>query len=466
MKISITAKLFAAVLATALLVALAMGVAAHLNLKRGFLGYLNEQGELRLEAAVPGVTAGYRANGNSWTFLREHPELWYKQLRPLADDEGRVLDPRERPPPTVSELTGATRRFALYDTDRRRVAGFEGSTAPEVERPIVVDGATVGWLTMARFEAVSSAAERRFEDAQWRSRWLVGAGAMLLAAGIAVWVSRALLTPVKEVAAATHRLAAGEYGTRVHIEARDEVGQLAVDFNRLAHTLQRNEEMRREFMADVSHELRTPLGVLHGELEAIEDGVRTLDRESVRSLQAEVATLNKLVSDLYDLSLADVGALTYRKADLDVAETLRLAAGAFRERLSDRGIKLALVLPEAPLMAFVDERRMVQLFNNLLENTCRYTDAGGMVRVSARREGANVCIDVSDTAPGVADDQRTHLFERFYRTDASRNRQSGGAGLGLAICRRIVEAHDGRIEAKASPLGGLWIAIELPQGDA
>ncbi|MET0351852.1 MAG: two-component sensor histidine kinase, partial [Rhizobacter sp.] len=152
MKISITAKLFVAVLATALLVALAMGVAAHINLKRGFLGYLNEQGELRLEAAVPGVTAGYRANGNSWNFLREHPELWYKQLRPLADDEGRALDPRERPPPTVSELTGATRRFALYDTARRRVAGFEGSTAPEVERPIVVDGATVGWLTMARFE--------------------------------------------------------------------------------------------------------------------------------------------------------------------------------------------------------------------------------------------------------------------------------------------------------------------------
>jgi len=214
----------------------------------------------------------------------------------------------------------------------------------------------------------------------------------------------------------------------------------------------------------VSHELRTPLGVLHGELEAIEDGVRTLDRESVRSLQAEVATLNKLVSDLYDLSLADVGALTYRKADLDVAETLRLAAGAFRERLSERGIKLALVLPEAPLMAFVDERRLVQLFNNLLENTCRYTDAGGMLRVSARRDGANVCIDFSDTAPGVADEQRAHLFERFYRTDASRNRQSGGAGLGLAICQRIVEAHDGRIEAKASPLGGLWVAIELPQG--
>lgn len=463
MKFSISTKLFAAVLSTALLVALAMGVAAHVNLKRGFLGYLNEQAERRLEAAVPSLTAGYRTNGSSWQYLRERPDLWYKQLRPLADEEGRALNPLERPPATVSELTGATVRFTLYDEQRRRVAGFPGPSPHAVERPIVVDGRTVGWLSMARFESVSSAAERRFEDAQWRSRWLVGAGAMLLAAAVAVWVSRALLRPVRHVAAATHRLAAGEYGTRVEVQARDEVGQLATDFNRLAHTLQRNEQMRREFMADVSHELRTPLGVLHGELEAIEDGVRTLDRESVRSLQAEVATLNKLVSDLYDLSLADVGALTYRKADVDVAEVLRLAAGAFRDRLAQRGVTLSLALHEQPLVAFGDERRLHQLFNNLFENSCRYTDAGGTLQVTARHADGRVHIDFNDSAPGVDVSHLDRLFDRFYRTDASRNRQSGGAGLGLAICHRIVEAHDGHIAAKASPLGGLWIAIDFPQ---
>jgi len=463
MKISITAKLFLAVLATALFVALAMGGAAHVNLKRGFLGYLNEQAERRLDVAVTSVIAGFRANGHSWNFLREHPELWFKQLRPVSDEEGRALDPNERMPPSAGDLTGATRRFTLYDADRKRVAGFEGASPDPVERPLVVDGRTVGWLALARFETVSSAAERRFEDAQWRARWGVGAGAMLLAAGIALWVSRTLLQPVKQVAAATHRLAAGQYDIRVHVTSRDEVGQLAVDFNRLAHTLQRNEEMRREFMADVSHELRTPLGVLHGELEAIEDGVRTLDRASLRSLQAEVATLNKLVSDLYDLSLADVGALTYRKADLDVVEVLQVAAGAFRERLSDRGVRLSLVVPDLPLVVFADERRLVQLFNNLFENSARYTDAGGQLQVTARRDGDEVHIDFADSAPGVADPHRERLFERFYRTDASRSRQSGGAGLGLPICRRIVEAHDGRIAALVSPLGGLRIAIVLPQ---
>jgi two-component system sensor histidine kinase BaeS len=464
MKLSITAKLFAAVLATAMVVALAMGVAAHVNLTRGFLGYLNEQALLRLDAAVPGVTAGYRQYGD-WTFLTRKPDLWYRLLRPLTDDgdiDTAVIS-SDRPPPTISELTGATRRFTLFDAQRQRVAGFELPSPQGVERAIRVDGRVVGWLAMTPFQSVSSAAERRFEAAQMRASWAVGLGALLLAAAIALWASRTLLMPVRRVAAATHRLAAGDYETRVNEASHDEVGQLSLDFNRLAYTLQRNEQMRREFMADLSHELRTPLGVLHGELEAIEDGVRQPDAQTLRSLQAEVATLNKLVSDLYDLSLADVGALAYRKIDIDLAEPLRDTASAFAERFASCGIQLDLRLPTQPLMVFADERRLQQLFNNLLENSCRYTDAGGRLRIQARVEGGHVLIDLQDSAPGVADEHLARVFDRFFRVEGSRNRASGGAGLGLAICSRIVEAHDGSIAGRASPLGGLWIAISLPR---
>lgn len=466
MRPSITTKLFAAVMAIAMVVALAMGVAAHYNLTRGFLGYLNEQAVLRLDSAVPGVTAGYRQHG-SWAFLQQSPELWYRLLRPLPDGDDDVPDTaaaeaQARPPPTVSELTGATRRFTLFDAARQRVAGFERPSPQGVERAITVDGRTVGWLAMAPFQSVSSDAEQRFEDAQAESSWVVGIGATLLAAGIAFWASRMLLKPVRRIASATHRLAAGAYETRVEVASRDEVGQLATDFNLLAHTLQRNERMRREFMADVSHELRTPLGVLHGELEALEDGVRSLDAASLRSLQAEVSTLNKLVNDLYDLSLADVGALTYRKVDLDVVELIRVTAGAFGERLADRGIALELDLPDAALNVFGDERRLQQLFNNLIENTCRYTDAGGTLRIVARAQESRIALEFMDSAPGVSGAHLERLFDRFFRVENSRNRGSGGAGLGLAICSRIVEAHDGTITAGASPLGGLAIAIELP----
>ncbi len=460
MKLSITAKVFAAVLATAMLVALAMGAAAHLSLQRGFLGYLNEQAVQHLDLALPGVAAGYRNHG-SWEFLRQRPDLWYPLLRVVPPGAPSWDAVQDRPVPTVSDLTGAKWRFTLFDLTRQRIAGFEARSAEAVERPVVVDGRTVGWLAMAPFESVSSAGERRFEQGQLRAIWLVGGGAVLLAAGIALWVSLQLLTPVRRVAAATHRLAAGDYDTRVSVASRDEVGQLAEDFNRLAHTLQRNEQMRRSFMADVSHELRTPLGVLHGELEAMEDGVRALDGRAVASLQSEVATLNKLVSDLY---LADVGALTYRKCDLDVGELLRLTALAFRERLAARGIDLVLRLPDLPLMAFGDERRLQQLFNNLFENTCRYTDAGGTLQVTAQLRGqdAQLQVDFIDSAPGVDGEQLARLFDRFYRVDGSRSRASGGAGLGLAICRSIVEAHDGRIQARPSALGGLWLAMTLP----
>jgi two-component system, OmpR family, sensor histidine kinase BaeS len=462
MKLNLAARLFAAVLGAAVVVAVAMGVGAHLNLNRDFLGYLNEQAVGRLELAVPGVTAGYRQQG-SWDFLRQRPDLWYRLLRPAPDDASVPLTERAKALPTEAELTGASRRFTLLDADRQRIVGFATPAGDAVERGIVVDGLTVGWLVLTPFESVSSGAEQRFADAQERTAWLVGGGAVLLAAAVALWASRRLLRPVRQVAEATHRLAAGEYDTRVPERAQDdEIGRLAHDFNQLARTLQRNESMRREFMADVSHELRTPLGVLHGELEALEDGVRTLDAQALRSLKAEVVTLHTLVDDLYELSLADVGALSYRKAELDLREIIDDTAGAFGERLRTSGLALQLELPAEPLPAFGDARRLRQLFANLFENSCRYTERGGALRLQARREGGQMLIDLHDSAPGVRDEHLPRLFERFFRAEASRSRRSGGAGLGLSICERIVQAHEGRIEARPSPLGGLWLRVELP----
>ena len=462
MKFNLATRLFAAVLSTAVVVAVAMGVGAHVNLNRDFLGYLNEQAVSRLDLAVPSVTAGYRQQG-SWDFLRERPDLWFRLLRPAPDDLKVPINERPQASPTPAELTGASRRFTLLDADRQRIVGFDRPAANAVERAVTIDGLTVGWLVLTPFESVSSGAEKRFADAQARTGWLVGGGAVLLAAAVAFWASRRLLGPVRQVAQATHSLAAGDYSTRVPERAADdEIGRLAHDFNQLALALQRTEATRREFMADVSHELRTPLGVLHGELEALEDGVRPLDADALRSLKAEVTMLHRLVDDLYELSLADVGALSYRKAALDLREIIDHTAGAFGERLRSSGLALQLELPPGPLPAFGDARRLRQLFANLLENSCRYTDAGGALRLQARREGRQMLIDLHDSAPGVRSDQLPRLFERFFRVEPSRSRQRGGAGLGLSICQRIVQAHEGRIEARPSPLGGLWLRVELP----
>lgn len=289
---------------------------------------------------------------------------------------------------------------------------------------------------------------------------MIVATATLLAALATFLLARGLLAPVKRLVDGTHKLAAGDFTTRVTPTSEDELGKLAQDFNQLASTLEKNQQMRRDFMADISHELRTPLAVLRGELEAIQDGVRKFTPETVASLQAEVGTLTKLVDDLHQLSMSDEGALAYQKAPVDLIPLLEVAGGAFRERFASRGLKLQFSLPDS-ITVFGDRDRLMQLFNNLLENSLRYTDSGGSLQISAGQRDKTVRLTLP-TVRRVSDDQLQKLFERFYRTEGSRNRASGGSGLGLAICLNIVEAHNGRIIAAHSPFGGVSITVELP----
>src|SRR5262245_38256280 len=194
-------------------------------------------------------------------------------------------------------------------------------------------------------------------------------------------------------------------------------------------------------MSDVSHELLTPIAVLRAGLEALEDGVRPLTREAVASLNGEVAALGKLVEDLYQLALSGTGALSYRKERSDVADVLEQSLESFGARFSERSFSVQKQLSRG-LMVMADADRLSQAFRNLLENAARYTDPGGTVRVTARRSGAGVQIDFEDSAPGVPPEALPRLFERFYRVEGSRSRANGGAGLGLAIVRSVVEAHD------------------------
>jgi two-component system sensor histidine kinase BaeS len=462
MKISITTKLFLAVLATAVLAVVAMGAASRWNFERGFLGYLNEQEAQRLDTLQPRLAAAYRQHG-SWDFLRDSPKTWFDLLGPRVagtrqESESAGAGLQGQPDP---DLTGLNLRVSLLDDRRRLIIGSFRIGPPSSLRAIVVDGRTVGWLALLPFQEVTSGAGRRFLDEQLRAGWVIAGAALLLAALVAWLLSRMVVAPVKRIAGATRQLASGDYATRVPPGARDELGALAQDFNALALTLGRNEALRRGFMSDVSHELRTPLAVLRGELEAAEDGLRPLSPDLVASLQEEVATLGKLVDDVYELSLSDVGALTYRMAPTDVAALLRAALAGFAPRFAARRIEVTLALPEAAL-CLADPDRLRQLFNNLLENTLRYTDAGGRLMVRAGSADGRLTLRFDDSAPGVPADKLAQIFERFFRADPSRNRAHGGAGLGLAISRNIVEAHRGSIAASASELGGVCMTVSLP----
>ena len=461
MKPKLSTQLFVAIFGTAVAMALALGAAAHFSLTRGFAGYLNEQGVAKIASILPALEAEYREH-NGLEFMRDNPRAWFRILRPRPPD-GDKGERRDLADPNMqADLTGIDFRLSLLDANRQVLVGQRAVTDDTFLRSIDVDGRAVGYVALLPFERATGEANERFQQGQSRALFVIGALAAVLAAALAFYLSRRLLEPVKRIAHFTHQLAGGKYDARVEVTAHHEVGQLMQDFNSLALTLQRNEESRRQFVADVSHELRTPLAVLRGELEALEDGVRQFTPEALKSLQFETALLGKLVNDLYDLSLSDVGALSYRKVDIDLNETLRETVETFRDRLAQRSLSLNLEIPRAAITVFADEGRLQQLFGNLLENSARYTDAGGVMRVSAAVEGDHVNVYFDDSPPGVPSEVLPKLFDRFYRLDASRNRAHGGAGLGLAICRSIVEAHGGTIEATASDLGGVRIAVSLP----
>jgi two-component system sensor histidine kinase BaeS len=351
----------------------------------------------------------------------------------------------------------------VLDAQRKWVVGDARLDSNAPQRAIVVDGETVGWLVGDPGKPPLGGADVRFLQEQLKASWIISGVAVVLAAAVALWLARRLLAPVKQLAAATHQLAAGDYATRVKSSSRDELGQLVDDFNRLATTLESTDQMRRSFLAEISHELRTPLTVLQGELEALEDGIRPLTAASVKSLQVEVGTLSVLVRDLYDLSLADVGALSYRFDEVNLVELLQAAVDAFRERLALRRLAVETQWKgDEGVLLEGDPDRLRQLLNNLLENSVRYTYPHGRLRIALRRVDDEAQLDFQDSAPAVPPEFLPRVFERLFRIEPSRSRASGGAGLGLALCRSIVEAHHGRIEARSSPLGGLWVHVVLP----
>ena len=482
MKFGVTSKLFLAFLLTNVAIALVVAIAAQIAVKTGFRNYVNEREERRLSTLSDALTDAYRAHGD-WEFLRGNDALWRSFNRPGPPGPERFgPDNRPPPPPHGNDLPPPTRErpgpppgegppprprstpptATLLDAQRHLIAGKDVSPDASARRPIIVDGATVGWIVTTYPGEPFDRTDLRFQEEQLRASWIIAAVAVLLAAVVAMLLARRLLVPIKRLAIATHRLAHGDYSTRVSTNTSDEVGQLVADFNHLAVTLEKNEALRRQFMAEISHELRTPLAVLGGEIEALEDGIRAPTPASLKSLRAEVATLAKLIDDLYDLSLADVGALTYRLERLDIIELLDDAMQAFKERYAERNIALDFERPEKAVHVDGDATRLMQLFNNLLENSLRYTDPPGRLQITVGDDQNAVHIDFQDSAPAVPESLLPRLFERLFRVESSRSRVRGGAGLGLALCQTIVEAHAGRIAAKPSPLGGLWIEVVMP----
>lgn len=457
MRSNITTQLFAVMLGLCLLVIVAIGIANAWSVRQAFNDYTLQQDNQRAEVVAGTLAELYRQTG-SWQILRDRPQLWQDILS--MDEASRPTDEHSGGRPVVPRNLRS--HWSLLDPRNRVVAGNAHPGQDAQRYGIVIGGQYVGQLVVSISQRVISPGEAHFLEEQRRSAVLL----MVLSAGMALiaalLLARRFLAPIRELAQGMHTLATGNFEVHIHDRRQDEFGQLARDFNALSKTLQRNEQLRRSFVADISHELRTPLAILNGEIEAIADGIRPATVENVASLQHEVQALTRLVDDLYQLALSDVGGLRYQMQPLDWRRSIALTADAFEDRLAEQQLSLSVDLPQQPVLIAGDESRLTQLVTNLLENSARYTDPGGQVVLRLSTTDTEAILDLQDSAPGVPVEELPRLFERLYRVEASRNRATGGAGLGLPLCQSITQAHHGDLHAQPSPLGGIWLQIRLP----
>jgi two-component system sensor histidine kinase BaeS len=304
-----------------------------------------------------------------------------------------------------------------------------------------------------------------FLASQNRNLLLAALSALALSLLAAGTLSRHLLWPIRALGAGASQIAQGQLDTRIAVRGHDELGDLATTFNTMAQRLSDMEASRRDWIADTSHELRTPLAVLRAEIEALQDGVHSPDAPTLARLHRQTIQLTQLVDDLRLTLDREPGAGVSDFKLIDPMQVLADSVDGFHERFAAAGIVLdtsGVISVMSEIMMLGDAGRLQQVFDNLLENSLRYTNAGGRLAITIHAKASGLTLHFDDTAPAPPVAALPHLFDRFFRADASRNRALGGSGLGLSICKTLVQEQGGTIQASLSQLGGLSVTIFLP----
>lgn len=368
----------------------------------------------------------------------------------VTDDSGRV---RGASASEAAEMMARMHGVEILEVDRDE----------PVEQAIVVDGREVGTVGL-RFPASHlPGPEREIRQALVRNAWLGAALAAASAIAMAVVVARVVSRPINALTAAARQLEGGRRDVRVDLDdAPGEIGALASAFDRMAAAVDKEDQLRRQLVADVAHEVRTPLSILQGTTEALVDGVLPPDPATLASLHDEVLRLSGLVGDLETLAAADAAGLRLVLESLDLADEVRAVVGGAEASAAAGELTLDVSLDPAPVVG--DARRLRQLTTTLVANALAYTPPGGTIQVSTRTDGHQVLLEVTDTGQGIDPDELERVFDRFYR--GRRTAGSSGSGIGLAIARELAAAHGGGVTATNAPAGGAVFTVKLPAARA
>lgn len=324
---------------------------------------------------------------------------------------------------------------------------------------VIVVGAQT--FTDLMVEAGDTAAHARemFDASVTRVFLAAAALAFLASVVVAVSFARRLTKPLAEVGSAARRIADGAYETRVPRDGPEEIASLADSFNQMAATLEDQERIRRDFIANAAHELRTPLTNLQGYLEALRDGVIVADRSTYESLWEEADRLVRLSRSLDALAEGDAAIGSALLEDVDLGNAIRNSLELVQPALDRADLRVSVEVPEG-LIARANTDQLAQVLANLLSNAVRYTPHGGAISVSAERRPADILVVVANSGESIPPADLERVFERFYRVEKSRDPARGGAGIGLAVVKQLIEAGGGRVGAESSDnLTRFWFSL-------
>ncbi|MFV0542496.1 MAG: ATP-binding protein [Marinicella pacifica] len=454
---SIQTKTFIILLALTLSMAVLLVLSVSVGFDRSFSRYKQSLYDDINQNLVKQLQAYYQQHGD-WRAFKTDRSLWQTLLINSMMDE-------KAESPQIHRHQRRWKMFkyhALLSVNKNVISGRKIIPKQPIKLlPIQVDHQLVAYLRIPDRKTIHDHFDRQFNQAI--HKWLMMMfGAALVFTLMLSWpISGYFTRPIKRLNDHVKKMSNGEYGELIDINRSDELGRLGHNINHLSQTLQGNRENQKTFFTDISHELRTPVSVLRAQIEALQDGIQKPDNEQLNQLHQQVMNLSLLINDIQDLAGTELGSMQYQKQRINLSELLISVLDSFSSQIRAADLSLKQDIEDNSWVVG-DALRLQQLLNNILNNSLRYTDAGGLISVSLKTHKQHATVIIEDSAPGV--DQRYHnrIFERLFRPDADRNKRQGGFGIGLAIAKNIVTAHQGTIEAGNSSFGGLTIIINLP----
>ena len=447
---SISTKLILAFLSIGIISVAIIFITARWNTRAEFIRFLSDQDQTDVITAL----SNYHRENGSWVgaeaiFIRS------RDPQPAGNSPGPG---HRRPPFILVDKAGNV----IIPNERYRIGEQVPTTDLALGIPITEDGQVIGILIPQHMPFEGNPREVEFIERINRTLFygaLIGAVIALL---LGIFLSRTLTRPLRELTQATHAVSEGDLSQQVPIRSNDELGELAQAFNKMSTGLSRSVNARKQMTADIAHELRTPLSLILGHAEAVHDGVLPPSQENFEIIREEATRLEHLVNDLRILSLADAGELTISPQTIEPQRLVQEVASLYQYQTQRKNVTLDLAITSPLPTIEVDPGRMTQVLTNILDNALRHTPEGGRIILAARQIKNQVEISIQDSGPGITAEDVNQIFDRFYRTDPSRQREDGGSGLGLAIAKSIVQAHGGQIRAESEPGKGLKIVIDLP----